>query len=86
MGSIRGRCAACHVMPQRSGFPPGWPGPQFPRLLSVAPVVVYRRGEGVETGTPPSLAQGMSGDGRTGRACSGGGGRTGRGCVRLGGV
>lgn len=69
---VWGRCAAQYVTPQRSGFPPGWPKPQFPRPLPTAAVVVSRQVEGIELGIPHPLAQeNESNDGRTGRAQEG---------------
>lgn len=69
---VRGRCAAQHVTPQRSGFPPGWPKPQLPRPLPNAAAVVSERVEEVEVGIPHRLAQGNESiDGRTGRAQEG---------------
>lgn len=71
----RGRCAAQHVTPQRSGFPPGWPKPQLPRPLPTAAAVVSKRVEEIEVGIPHALAQGNESiDGRTGRAQEGGSG------------
>lgn len=70
--TVRGRCEAEHVTPQRSGFPPGWPKPQLLGPLPTAAAVVNRRVEGVKVGIPQSLAQGNESiDGRTGRAQEG---------------
>lgn len=69
---VRGRWAAQHVTPRRSGFSPGWPKPQLPRPLPTAAAVMSRRVEGVEVGIPHTLAQGNESiDGRTGRAQEG---------------
>ena len=86
MGIVRQGRVARHATPQRLGFPPGWPRPQFPGLCHLP----LRLGAGgLRGGTPRPLAQGNeSNDGRSGRATGGQGlvWRIGRDCASLGGV